>query len=182
LSDGKTMSEYVLIGGSEVSLANLTGAHDGDTAFCLYFVDDDISVIVPVVLAYSYEGKFHLTMPIGNDTGNKEGLSPFTSMSELREWWTIRENKISLGDVFKITYYTFSEIDSLDKLDNIDRKDLTKFDNIAKLIHLIGGDYLSRISGGNSPFWAAQELDVSNGDIGVFADVIILQEHNPLSP
>jgi len=178
-SSNESQADYLLLGGSEISLANLNAADESDKAFCLYFVDDsDTSIIFPVVLAYTYKSIFYLTSPIGNNTGDKSGLSHFTSIDELREWWTKSPDRLEVGDVLLIRYHFYKGISSPEQIEKLEHSKIPE--NISQFLTILNNDYLQRISGIIDPLTASQELRQEEGDIGLFVQVIILQQRNPL--
>lgn len=178
-TDSISQADYLLLGGSEISLASLTGADKDDRAFCLYFVDDsDTSIIFPVVLAYTYKSIFYLTSPIGNNTGDKSGLSHFTSIDELREWWAKSPDRLEVGDVLLIRYHFYKGISSPEQIEKLEHSKIPE--NISQFLTILNNNYLQRISGIIDPLTASQELRQEEGDIGLFVQVIILQQRNPL--
>lgn len=182
LSNGNTQAQYLLIGGSEVSIGHLNGMSESDTAFCLYFVDDsDTSTLFPIVLAFTQGGEWNLTTPIGDNTGDGSvGLSAFTSIDELREWWTSGTNKLNPGDVLMLNYHPFDGVETPDQVSNLGREKIQKFENVAKLIKAMNNNYLQSIAGIDSPVSAVGQLSSEANDIGLFVKAMVLEQKNPL--
>ena len=180
--NNNTQADYVLMGGAEISLANLSGAEKDDRAFCLFFVDDsDTSILIPMVISYTYKANFYKTSWVHD--GFETGAKPFAlnSMEEIREWWKNDLSKPSIGDVFLINYHSFEGIRMPEQVTELVPSTEAPFpEEVAQLLKLLGGDYLQRISGINSPLSAVGELGFELGDIGLFPNIVALTEHNPL--
>ena len=180
--EGNTQADYVLMGGAEISLANIDGAKEGDRAFCMYFADDsNASTLVPMVIAYTYQGNFHKTSWVHD--GFETGATPFSlnSMEEVEEWWDDDSKKPAVGDVFVINYHSFEGVDTYEKVAELDRGTQSPFpEEVSRLLKLMGNDYLERIAGVGSPVTAAQALKSDLGDVGLFPNLVALKQSSPL--
>lgn len=176
--DTGVSSIYLMyVGSARISLKHLSGAWADDEALCAFFVSyADTEIKVPFVLGYTYQGAFNPTVALYDGRlGLNEKATYITanSISE-RESWLESVNGPNKGDLFHLYFQSFIGIDNFSEFEQMDSsRQLFYKDFLLILFKSLGDDFFKRLEGaGYSPTELAKRLSFSDGDVGLYANMI----------